>query len=153
MRFALVNGISVVKYPLHLREEYPLVSFPSTITPSDLPTGVVIVEDSPVPPNTNATTVTGEGVPEFVGGVWRRTWDTRPASQAEQKAYLDKLDREALASDPHIAALRDATPAQVRAYIDSHLANLGTTQGQDNLRQDMKTLAVAIGFIAREVFK
>lgn len=157
MRFALTDGVSVLKYPYNLRAEHPLVSFPAIINPSDLPPGVVVVEDSQIPPNTATTVVTGEGVPVKVGNAWFRSWTTRAATPEEQAAFergaQDEIDRAALAADPHIVALRDATPQQVRDYIDSHLANLGTAQGQENLRQDMKTLAVAIGFIARQVFK
>jgi len=153
MRFALISGTTVVKYPYNLRTENPLTSFPADVTPDQLPDGVVVVEDTPIPPNTDTTTVDGEGIPEFLNGVWRRTWVVRPATQAEQKEYQKSLDRAAIAADPNLMALRDATPQQVRNYIDNSLANLGTAQGQDNLRRDMKTLAVAIGFIAREVFK
>lgn len=61
------------------------------------------------------------------------------------------LEAAAVRADPNLIALRDATPDAVRAYIDSHLANLATAQGQQNLRDDIKTLAVAVGILARRL--
>lgn len=63
----------------------------------------------------------------------------------------EEMEAAAVRADPNLIALRDSAPDAVRAYIDSHLANLATAQGQQNLRDDMKTLSVAVGILARRL--
>jgi len=64
---------------------------------------------------------------------------------------IPELEAAAVRADPNLIALKDSAPDAVRAYIDAHLANLATAQGQQNLRDDMKTLAVAVGILARRL--
>lgn len=73
-----------------------------------------------------------------------------PAPEPPPPSMAD-LEAAAVRADPNLIALRDASPDAVRAYIDSHLANLATAQGQQNLRDDIKTLAVAVGILARRL--
>jgi len=64
---------------------------------------------------------------------------------------IQELEAAAVRADPNLIALRDSTPDDVRAYLDARLANLTTAQGQANLLADLKTIAVAVGILARRM--
>jgi hypothetical protein len=70
--FGLIVNNEFVR-EVNLFGEYPNTSFPSPINPSDLPEGVVFVEDDPIPLDQHIL-ITGYTVAN-VDGVWKRSFD------------------------------------------------------------------------------
>lgn len=62
-----------------------------------------------------------------------------PPTQAE-------LDATAVKAYPQLVALKNMTPAQVQAWVEANVTTLATAKGA------IKTLAVAVGFLARGLY-
>lgn len=73
-------------YPIginEIKQRFPNVSFPSSITDQELISfGYASVYSTP-PPSCNSDESLEEGVPSLVNGQWKQTWKKRPATNDE----------------------------------------------------------------------
>lgn len=134
--YALIENNSFRRW-VDLRSEYPNTSFPSPLTPDDMPEGYVIVGDSTPPtPNVNEKVVLGTPVQQ--GHQWVQGWDVVPMTSEE------------------IQAQYDAKAADVRQERNQRLLGSDWTQGKDipdtvsapwaAYRQALRDVTVQVGF-------
>lgn len=71
-----INGDSIDKYPIDLKQEFPDISWPtifSSITEEMLPQDVVIVHPTQRP-SVNVAEEAIEDLPAFIDGKWQQQW-------------------------------------------------------------------------------
>jgi len=131
--YALINKNKFLRW-VDLKKEYPSTCFPHPITPSDLPEGVVIVEMSPQPENSDKTKIVEKSLtPLFENGTWKLSYNIRDMNQEE-------LERLKQSEASNIRLIRDELLKQSdwTQFDDSPVdKNLYTTYRQ-NLRDITK---------------